>query len=380
MPIQNRLHLRGLCCALGLFAIAGYAHAGETRTWTEADYSDFEKGISHNLSLRSDGMLTLAPRFQELYDTSCAYLWALAQDSKGNLYAGGGPGAKVFRLAPGGGKKTVAELEGLEIHALAVDKEDRLYAATSPDGKIYRVLPGGKSEVFYDPKTKYIWSMAFDAHDNLFVATGDRGEIHKISTNGKGGVFFKSDEAHARSMSMDAAGNLIVGTEPGGLVIRVSPAGEGFVLYQMSKREVTSVAAAPDGAVWAAAVGNKVPAPSGPGSVPPPATGPAQASPAPAGAVTAVRQPSAIPPPTMAGAPMSVSGGSEVYRIDPAGNPRKMWTHTTDIVYAIAFDPRGRALLGTGNKGLYIPRRLCHPVHRPAQWLLHPDHGLSRGP
>ena len=52
---------------------------------------------------------------------------------------------------------------------------------------------------------------------------------------------------------------------------------------------------------------------------------------------------------------MSVTGGSEVYRIDPAGNPRKMWIHASDIVYAIAFDAAGRALLGTGNKG-YIYR------------------------
>ena len=51
--------------------------------------------------------------------------------------------------------------------------------------------------------------------------------------------------------------NLIVGTDPGGLVLRVSPAGEGFVLYQMPKREVTAVAVARDGAVYASAVGNK---------------------------------------------------------------------------------------------------------------------------
>ena len=54
-------------------------------------------------------------------------------------------------------------------------------------------------------------------------------------------------------------------------------------------------------------------------------------------------------------APVAVSGGSEVFRIDPDGNPRKMWTHAQDMVYAIAFDAGGRALLGTGNKG-YIYR------------------------
>ena len=60
--------------------------AGQTRSWVENDYSDFEKGVIKNLSVRSDGRLTLAPHFEELYDSPSGYLWALARDSKGNLY------------------------------------------------------------------------------------------------------------------------------------------------------------------------------------------------------------------------------------------------------------------------------------------------------
>src|SRR6266581_1446427 len=89
------------------------AFAASTRTWSETDYAEFEKGNLKNLSLRSDGVLTLAPKFQELYDSSSAYLWTLARDSKGNLYTGGGPGAKLYRLTPKGEKKTLAELDGL---------------------------------------------------------------------------------------------------------------------------------------------------------------------------------------------------------------------------------------------------------------------------
>ena len=60
---------------------------------------DFEKGTLKNLSLRSDGRLTLAPVFRELFDASTAYLWALAGDSKGNLYTGGGgPSASTAKL------------------------------------------------------------------------------------------------------------------------------------------------------------------------------------------------------------------------------------------------------------------------------------------
>ena len=127
------------------------------------------------LSLRSDGLLSLAPRSHGLYDTSPAYLWALARDSKGNLYAAGGTGAKLFRIPPGGEGKMVAELDALEIHAIAVDSKDRVYFGTAPDGKVYRLTGHGKPEVFYDPKAKYIWALVFDGQGDLLVATGDPG-------------------------------------------------------------------------------------------------------------------------------------------------------------------------------------------------------------
>ena len=55
--------------------------AGETRTWSQSDYADFDKGNRRDLSIRSDGRLSLAPKTTEIYDSSTAYLWALARDS-----------------------------------------------------------------------------------------------------------------------------------------------------------------------------------------------------------------------------------------------------------------------------------------------------------
>src|ERR1035441_9710501 len=130
-------------------AIAILCFAGETRSWTQSSYSDFEKGNLKNLSIRSDGRLSLAPRTTEIYDSSTAYLWSLAQDSHGNLYTAGGPGAKLFRIAPNSKGEKIAEFDALEIHAIAIDSKDRVYAATAPDGKIYRIAGGGKPEVFY---------------------------------------------------------------------------------------------------------------------------------------------------------------------------------------------------------------------------------------
>src|SRR5215472_16388989 len=112
-----------LCAAAALIL-----SAGQTHTWTQSDYSDFQKGVIKNLSVRSDGLLSLAPHSRELLDTSTAYLWALTEDSKGNLYAAGGPGAKLFRIAADAKSspekpKPVADLDALGIQALAVDSK-----------------------------------------------------------------------------------------------------------------------------------------------------------------------------------------------------------------------------------------------------------------
>jgi len=321
--------------------------AGQTRTWSEGEFQDFEKGIVKNLSLGSDGRITLAPHLRELFDTSSPYLWALAQDSKGNLYAGGGANARLYRIPPDGNGKLLVELDALEIHAIAVDSRDRVYAATSPDGKVYRITGNGKPEVFYDPKAKYIWALAFNRKGELLVATGDQGEIHRVTADGKGKVFFKCDETHVRSMAIDAADNVIAGTDPGGVVLRISPAGEGFVLYQMPKKEVTAVAVSADGGVYAAGAGVKQAGAAAPVPSPPPLPAALVAAP---GTPAAAARPVPPPPPASL-APNSVIGGSEVYRIDPDTGPRRVWAHAQDVVYSLAMDAAGHVMVGAGNRG-----------------------------
>jgi len=184
--------------------------------------------------------------------------------------------------------------------------------------------------------------MAFAGNGDLFVATGDQGEIYRVTPAGVGTVFFKTEETHARSLAMDAHDDLIVGTEPSGLILRISPNGQGFVLYQSPKREITAVAIKPDGAIYAAGVGNKTAVAQAA-----PAPGPAP-NPMPGGTPSSGNVRSA-PAVGMPGA--SLAGGSEVYRINPDGSPRTIWTGTQDIVYAIGFDTAGLPLLGTGNRG-----------------------------
>jgi hypothetical protein len=331
-----------LCSSSLLFAV-------ETKYWQQTEMADFEKGTLTRLSLSSEGHLTLAPLVKEIHDPAITFLWSVARDSKGNLYTGGGSlsasKAKLIAIDPSGKAKTLAELDGMAIQAIAIDRQDRVYAATSPDGKVYRVDSAGKIETFYDPKAKYIWALAFSRSGDLFVATGDQGEIHRVTSTGTGSVFFKTEEAHARSLVVDSNNNLIVGTDPSGLILRITPAGEGFVLYQSPKREITAVAVAPDGSIYAAGAGAKQPSVlAAPQQAPP-----APAPPAPGTITVAAARPPAPPSLAIAGPP--VTTGSEIYRIQSDGYPRKVWSHAQDVVYAIAFDAQGRAIAGTGNRG-----------------------------
>ena len=341
--------MKVLTICVAAAACAALAWAGGAKSWDHGSQADFQKGKLTRLALRSDGRLSLAPVWQELADSSSSYLWAVAEDAKGNVYYGGSGldnKAKLFvKDGSTGTSKTLAELTGLEIQAITLDAQGRVYAATSPDGKVFRVSATGAVEEYYDPKTKYIWALAFNARGELFVATGDQGEVHRVTAAGTGSVFYRTEETHARSLIVDAQGNLVVGTEPGGLVLRVTPAGQGFVLYQTSKREVTALAADAKGNLYAGAAGSRTAAAAPPIQGPPPPPPPAPPAPVP-GAVLPARLGMAAP--LGLGAP---AGGSEVIRIEADGYPRKLWSDEKDIVYALAFDKDSRLLVGTGNRG-----------------------------
>jgi sugar lactone lactonase YvrE len=343
-----------------------FASGEGTRTWEQSKFEDLSKGSAVGVAIRSMGGLELAPAFKAISTTPSTYIWSIAADPSGNLYAATGSPARVYRITPQGQSSSIFEPKELQVQALALDKNGILYAATNPDGKVYRIerqagaptdktKPAGEfsSSLYFDPGTKYIWDLVFDSSGNLYVATGDHGEIFRVTPTGEHSVFFKSDEAHIRVLSMDAKGNLIAGSDGSGLVYQIKPTGEGFVLYSAPKKEITALAIDKTGNIYAAGVGEKRPGVTPP-VFPAPITTP---TPAPTGAA----QPGMVilnvnpsPSALVSSIPLpgsGASGGSEIYRIAPDGSPSRIWTSRDDLVYALAFDPAGRLIAGTGNRG-----------------------------
>lgn len=385
---------------MGLLASGPVAdvRAEGTRTWEQSKFDDMIKGTATGVAIRSSGGLELAPVFKSLYAAPSTYIWALASDDAGNIYAAAGAPARVYRITPGGPATIIFEPSELQVQALKVAPDGALYAATAPDGKVYKIehktaaetgkdtsrngmqaasnqgtaaTTGDKdpqktsldaswsSSVWFAPGTKYIWDLALDKSGNLYVATGDHGEIFRVTPKGDHSLFLKTDETHIRVLALDAQDNLIAGSDGSGLVYRISPAGEAFVLYSAPKKEITALALDRAGNIYAAGVGEKRAAPgmSVPGLMPQGITISAGAA---SGAGGAPPQSGITITPAANNpvAPMifpfpggGASGGSEIYRISPDGAPSRIWTSREDIVYALGFDGGNVLLAGTGNRG-----------------------------
>jgi hypothetical protein len=365
---------RKLFVVIPLFLLlAVHSVVGEgTRTWEQSKFDELTKGTAKGVAIRSAGGLELAPAFKSISTTPSTYVWSIAADPSGSLYAATGAPARVYCITPDGESTPIFEPQELQVQALVVDKKGVIYAATNPDGKVYRIqrradvaseaekgVPGKlksvsefSASVYFDPGTKYIWDLALDDAGNLYVASGDRGEIFRVTPKGADSVFFKSDEAHIRVLAVDSKGNLLAGSDGSGLVYRISSNGEGFVLYSAPKKEITALAIDKAGNIYAAGAGEKRPgAPPSFPVTPTPAPAPAAGQPQPSLA-TSNLTPSA--PPVMGNIPFpgaGATGGSEIYRIAPDGSPSRIWISREDLVYALAFDQRGHLLAGTGNRG-----------------------------
>jgi len=345
------------------FVCLSPSFAEHTRRWRQSTYDEFLKGTAHGVAVRSDGRLELAPKFSLLADADASYLWSVRLDPKGTLYAAGGSPAKVFRFDSNGKPAVVFDSTDLSAQAIAFDSKGALYVGTSPDGKVYRVSASGEKSVFFDPKTKYIWDLAFSSDGTLYVATGDKGQVFAVAPDGKGELFYSSDEAHIRVLAFDANGNLIAGTEPSGRILRITrssskpsakdskdPAAakaEGFVLYETAKREVTSLAVAPDGTIYVSAIGEK----QRTGQVPTTIISTPQGT-------TTITSGGVIAPgqvqPQQPFIPFPPVLSSSIYRISVYGAPEELWSSREDVVYALGLASDGRLLAGTGNSGALL--------------------------
>ena len=329
--------------------------AAQPQFWKIDGPRPFLEGSLESLSVDSEGRVRLAPRDRARFDPETPYVWCLARDAKGTLYAGTGNDGKVFKIEGGQGALFFDAAE-LEVHALALGPDGRLYIGTSPDGKVYAVDAQGKAEVFFDPADRYVWALAFDRSGRLYVATGAEGKVHRVDKNGKPELVLTSSDSNVTALALDGNGNLYAGSSPGGILYRLDAAGKVTVLHDSSFREVKALTLGSDGSLYAALVEGKeaeeTPRVASP-TLPTAATG------TPVGEVTvtetftvmpqAAAAPTPMPPPKMeTSRPGSLKGA--LLRVGPDGEADILWSSSEEMPFAVAATREG-VVIATGNKG-----------------------------
>jgi len=122
---------------------AANALAVEPVVWDINSRAELLRGEARGVSVTDNGILTLAPNLNQLFNTDQAYVWSTAMDPAGNVYLGTGHDGKLFRVSPDGKGSLLYKAPELDVTALAIAGDGAVFAATSPDGKVYRVTVAG---------------------------------------------------------------------------------------------------------------------------------------------------------------------------------------------------------------------------------------------
>lgn len=333
--------------------------AGQPAVWETSGRTELLRGDARGVSISDTGVLMLAPKLNEVFNTQQTYVWSSAVDSQGNVFLGTGHDGKIFKVPSTGTGSLLYDAAELDVTALAVGRDGAVYAGTSPDGKVYRITADGKADVYFDPGDKYIWSLAVMTDGSLAVGTGDSGKLYRVRAAGatpESSLLVSTNQTHVISLAVTAQGDLIAGTDSGGLVLRVSPEGKTFALFDTQLREIHALAPAADGSIYALALSDAA------------ASGRATSTPQ-----VTTSQPSegGTPSTTVTITPIDESGNpiqgqtgqsrsrndvssarSAVFRILPDGATDTVWSSTTVTAFAIApaLQP-GSVLIGTADKG-----------------------------
>src|SRR5207302_3088215 len=96
------------------------------------------------------------------------------------------------------------------IWTLASDAKGNVFAGTGDKGIIQKITPDGKASVFYKTNATHVTSLAFDKSGNLLVGTGSPGKVLRVDAEGKAFVLLDSPFQEIRALRFDDKGMLYV--------------------------------------------------------------------------------------------------------------------------------------------------------------------------
>ena len=328
-----------------LICLAAGLGADGPQFWTNNSRNDFMSGKAEGVSILADESLSLAQKVNLKIDTGEPFIWALAADSSGTVYAATGHDGRVLKISAGGDTATVFDALEPEVTALAVNRSGDLFVGASPEGRVYRI-PKGKDqgETFFDPEEKYIWDLVFGADGNLYVAVGANGKIYRVDQQGNSRLILDSEEQHITSMTFDRKGNLLAGSSGSAFLYQVDPGENVSIIYDSPLKEIKSIVVDSENNLFVAAFEIKTPAEQAKGLMP----GPEVSTDTPSDGKDSKGDESSKPaqefilrrPPQ----PRGPSTNSEIYFFDQDRFVTRLWRETGVPVRSLGMIEHGRAM------------------------------------
>src|SRR5262245_37692699 len=84
--------------------------------WTVSTQADFLKGDADDISIDTDGRLSLGPSASTLAETSAPFLWTILAGADGTIWAGSGNEGQVLKVTKDGKLSVFFDAQELEVH------------------------------------------------------------------------------------------------------------------------------------------------------------------------------------------------------------------------------------------------------------------------
>ncbi len=329
-----------------LIGAATSAWAVSSSLWETRSKDDFSAGEPDGVSIMPTGEVVLGPQML-VAPVDALFAWAIAGDSRGNVYVGTGSDGKIFKVSPKGEAKVFAEPGLQQVFALAINKNDALFAAGFPGGKIFSITTEGNVSEYCDTEQDSVWSLCMTSDGTLFASTGDEGRIFKVESGGKSRLLYDSPERRMLSLLCGPDGTLYAGSETNGIIYRIDADGHPFVLYDTELEEVTSMTMDDEENLYAV---------SSPGDlflkIPPQvAHGGPRAGKGGNGGVGDAAPSGPMTTPGIPAIPSPKKRTCIIYKIAKDGTASKLWTSPEQLIFSIVLDG-GNILAGSGDEGI----------------------------